>query len=556
MAPTTSGTLATPMTAAARPAENPTRFGVPDGAEPDALLAVLDDRQALEREPVQSVRRTVLDTFDWRIHAEGWILERERVGRRSELVLRAIDGDELVRLGGSAVPVFARDLPEGPLRSRLAPVLEMRALTPVAELATHRWVARLVDGEGKTRVRVRVEQNQLVGRARTSKVATPGNDLGSVVTVLPLRGYETDAERVRELLAAQVAVEGGAAEGDAPDPVVAALAALGQAPGWYSSKLKVELDPGLPAAEAYRRILRRLRQTMRDNEAGTLADVDSEFLHDYRVAVRRTRSVLGQAKGVLPADLLAWAIPEWRWLGGVTGPTRDLDVWLLTLPELEVAVPDLLEGGLARLDAHVAGLQRDAHDTLVAELASPHALDVLARWDAWLDAADEPPGPEVGASAAAEPIVGIARARIWKAYRRVRDDGRAIGPASPGPELHELRKDAKKLRYLLECFATLFPADDMKSIVRELKLVQDVLGTFQDCEVQTGTLVGFGEGVLAAAPRGDRAGTARTLMAMGSLVELIEERRLEARAAFAARFERFDSPDNRARYRELFKDAS
>lgn len=539
---------------AARSAEIPTRFGVPDGADPETLLDALGPRQRLEREPVQSVRRTVFDTFDWRIHAEGWVLERERVGRRADLVLRAIDGDELVRLGASAVPVFARDLPDGPLRARLAPVLEMRALAPVAELETHRSLARLVDGEGKTRVRVRVEQNRLAGRGRTSKVATPSSDLGSVVTVLPLRGYEADADRVRELLAAHVAAEGGAA-----DPVVAALAALGQAPGWYSSKLKVELDPGLPSAEAYRRILRRLRQTMRDNEAGVVADLDSEFLHDYRVAVRRTRSVLGQAKAVLPADLLAWAIPEWRWLGGVTGPTRDLDVWLLTLPELEVAVPDLLEGGLARLDAHVAGLQRDAHDALVAELASPHAEEFLARWDGWLDASDssdEPAGSVDGADAAAEPIIGIARARIWKAYRRVRDDGRAIGPDSPGPELHELRKDAKKLRYLLECFATLFPADEMKSIVRELKLVQDVLGTFQDCEVQTGTLVGFGEGVLAAAPRGDRVGTARTLMAMGSLVELIEERRLEARAAFAARFERFDSSDNRARYRDLFKDAS
>ena len=119
-----------------------------------------------------------------------------------------------------------------------------------------------------------------------------------------------------------------------------------------------------------------------------------------------------------------------------------------------------------------------------------------------------------------------------------------------------MRKDAKKLRYLLECYASLFPPEEMKSTVRELKLVQDVLGTFQDCEVQVATLTGFGEGVLRSAGRTDRAATARTLMAMGSLVELIDERRLAARAAFAERFERFDDEANRRRYRQLFREGS
>ncbi len=527
----------------------PARFLVPDGADPEALLDAVAGRQTLAREPSRAVRRTVLDTFDWRVHAEGQVLERERVGRRSVLVLRALDGEEVARLEATDLPVMAADLPAGALRDRLAPVLEMRALVAVAELTTQRSVARLLDREGKTRVRFLVERTRLAGAAGVPR-RLAGVDVGSVLTVLPLRGYGDDAERACEVLGAHLALEGGA-----PDPVIAALAALGHAPGWYSSKLKVALEPDVPAADAYRRILVRLRQTMLDNEEGLAADLDSEFLHDYRVAVRRTRSVLGQAKGILPADVLARGVPDWKWLGAVTSPTRDLDVWLLTLPELEAAVPDLLEGGLARLDQHVAALQREAHATLVAELSSPRCRAFLEWWDGWLDGDEVASADDLPVSAA-DPIIGVARARIWKAYRRVRDDGRAIGPSSPGPELHELRKDAKKLRYLLECFAPLFPADEMKSIVKELKLVQDVLGTFQDCEVQTGTLVGFGEGVLAAAPRGDRVGTARTLMAMGSLVELIEERRLEARAAFADRFERFDAADNRARYRHLFKDAS
>ena len=39
---------------------------------------------------------------------------------------------------------------------------------------------------------------------------------------------------------------------------------------------------------------------MRDNLPGLLDDVDTEFLHDFRVAVRRTRSTLKLGRPVLP----------------------------------------------------------------------------------------------------------------------------------------------------------------------------------------------------------------------------------------------------------------
>ena len=50
-------------------------------------------------------------------------------------------------------------------------------------------------------------------------------------------------------------------------------------------------------------IFSHLLKTMKDNEPGTIADTDSEFLHDFRVAVRRTRAGLSQLKGVLPDKL-------------------------------------------------------------------------------------------------------------------------------------------------------------------------------------------------------------------------------------------------------------
>ena len=67
---------------------------------------------------------------------------------------------------------------------------------------------------------------------------------------------------------------------------------------------------------------------------GTVADIDIEFLHDFRVAVRRSRSAVKLLGDVLPTDLVAWVTPQLKWLGDLTTPSRDLDVLLQELPSL------------------------------------------------------------------------------------------------------------------------------------------------------------------------------------------------------------------------------
>ena len=73
---------------------------------------------------------------------------------------------------------------------------------------------------------------------------------------------------------------------------------------------------------------------MKDNEKGIIDDIDSEFLHDFRVAVRRTRSLLGQIRYVLPKRRVTRFKRDFAWLGEVTGPARDMDVYLLSFNDI------------------------------------------------------------------------------------------------------------------------------------------------------------------------------------------------------------------------------
>ena len=90
----------------------------------------------------------------------------------------------------------------------------------------------------------------------------------------------------------------------------------------------------MPAAAAVAAVLTALLDTLEANVPGTIRDIDTEFLHDLRVAVRRTRSALKLAGDVLPGGWPRRFRPEFKWLGDLTTPTRDLDVYLLGYGEM------------------------------------------------------------------------------------------------------------------------------------------------------------------------------------------------------------------------------
>ena len=157
--------------------------------------------------------------------------------------------------------------------------------------------------------------------------------------------------------------------------------------------------------------------------------------------------------------------------------------------------------------------------------------------------------PATAGSHGGDPLVDVVRRRIRKAQRRLLDHGRAIKPETPADHVHEVRKDAKKLRYLLECFADLFPANDRKAFVKRLKRLQDLLGEHQDADVQAAEL-------RAAANELPPTTPPATFVAIGRLVEQLEETRRRTREGFADRFAEYDSKPTRRLLRAMLDGAA
>ena len=467
----------------------------------DAALIDLEARLRVAHDPPRRAERRYYDTFDGRVHDAGAALVHEN----HQVVLER-DGRHVIAAGERPPKrITAQDAPA------LADILDVRAALPVATVRSQVRVLRVLDGEEKTVVRLRVE--------------SPAG-LSPRLDILPVRGYDKALARVRRLVEEDLGLT------EAPETLVdEAVRAAGGIPGGVSSKLDVALAGSARADEAAAAVLVRLIEIIRANLPGTLEDIDTEFLHDLRVAVRRTRAMQRELQGVFPPAPLAAFRAGFKWLQQVTGPTRDLDVYLIEFDDFRAGLPARsrrdLDPVLALLAAHRATEQR----RMVRALKSDRADALLSGWEQLVHGL----GPKMHGDRpdAARPVADVAVERISKVHKRMVKMGRAIDADSPHEALHDLRKKGKELRYLYEFFGSLFPAKETKAHVKSLKALQDTLGRFQDREVQAEMLRSLREEI-AALEDGPAA-----LMAMGLLVERLEEQQEQARAEFDERFAAF-----------------
>lgn len=503
-------------------------YFIPDPASLSALTQALAKYFSIRMEEEKPQRLTVLETFDWRLFKQGYLLVKN--SRSYELI--AIDSRRCRArqdLDTQRTPRFAWDLPDSPLRDQLSAWIEMRALLPIARITRQRSLCCLLDAQEKTVVRLLLEKS------------TMDNDGPSQFRcrLQEIKGYPKAAKKAKAMLA-KARLE------KAPTAAfIELIVADGQEPAGYSSKVRVPMDREMPAGIAAQRILAHLVGVMQANHNGVLKDIDSEFLHDFRVAVRRSRSLLSQVKQVFSLETTAKLQQHLKWLGQITGPLRDLDVYLLKQAHYSELVTEPLRPGIDRLFEALASRRRYALGKLrraMRDQAFAETMDLLTEFVS-------APLSEQDASAvnAHQTMGSFAQAVIYKRYRKVIKAGRAIDDGSPDEDLHRLRIDCKKLRYLMEFFTPLFPEAAIKTLIKQLKSLQENLGDFNDLSVQQDFLYHY-LGQLSA----QKEDTTLQAAAVGALVMKLHLAHRNLREDFMGVFRHFNAKNNRLRFKNLF----
>lgn len=278
-------------------------------------------------------------------------------------------------------------------------------------------------------------------------------------------------------------------------------------------------------------------------EAERTSRPDADGVHRMRVAIRRARSALRVFRSVLPEEIETRFGDELKWLAAVLGESRDLDVYRELYLDYRAALAREDAAALAPYEDHLEAESARAAAALTEALAG----DRYARLVDAMAGALSPPAASDGSDGAGASVFGFdaahgasgelanatirdaGRELIRAARKRILKRGRRVGRSPRADELHELRKEGKRFRYVLEFFAPFFDSDigeARKSAVR----LQDVLGAHQDAIAANARLRGYAE---ATASRGE-------LLALGQLLAAQTRSADKARKRFRKTWRDFD----------------
>lgn len=238
--------------------------------------------------------------------------------------------------------------------------------------------------------------------------------------------------------------------------------------------LKVRLDDRLDVALI--KILTVEFRWLQEQFPGTIADSDPEFVHQARVAIRRMRSVLSLFPDALQVDTVTFFQENMKWLGGLFGKVRDLDVFTINLTLYGEKIENFPDAMRISLEDLVRKQRRVPLNALAEALKSDRCRVFERRMSEFLgepckDCPELPMGMKT--------IKDIAQRAITEKFEVVAAQGKKTLAGPELAEFHCLRIFMKRLRYTLEFLSPPF-GGAFDEIIRRTVGIQDNLGQLQD----------------------------------------------------------------------------
>jgi adenylate cyclase len=226
------------------------------------------------------------------------------------------------------------------------------------------------------------------------------------------------------------------------------------------------------SAEAFRVLVSQGMQLWQANLLGTLTSQDQEFVHQFRVSLRRLNSLIKVFKPALPDRYQEQWTKRLKELSQITGDARDLDVMRsgIVEPMLQSDDPQILSRAKAALTVLDVAKQEAVEQ--LEQLQYGGSVLLFARDLQDLDTDDFPKNlPRF----AEKQLAGLHR----NAIKRLTKTLKAPTPA----RAHRFRIALKHLRYSCEFFAPLFDNDEMVEYAQAVAGLQDAFGFINDFHV-------------------------------------------------------------------------
>ncbi|WP_457607917.1 CHAD domain-containing protein [Nitratifractor sp.] len=265
------------------------------------------------------------------------------------------------------------------------------------------------------------------------------------------------------------------------EPLRKILARIDRRESFLKASVSVELRPWESGRHSLRALIHSILRSIQANREAILSgDRDPERLHQLRVAMRKLLALLGETKPLFEPDWIVQRRESLRALMTKTGKKRDLDVYLSRIDDYLEIVGPCYRDGIERLKSWLESRARESEVELKAFLRSEafekerKILETFSR-DARTDGLSEE---------AVGPIFLPVKKALKRRYRKLLEKGTKLEKGSPPEAYHRVRIEVKKLRYLMEFFASVLEEEPFRLMLKRLKEIQTVLGDYQDLETQ------------------------------------------------------------------------
>jgi len=425
---------------------------------------------------------------------------------------------------------FARDFKEPRINKNLKTLIKVRALIPL-----------LTAAENNAWYNIRNQDKKIICRLNVISLKdTDTSGQADWLLLFSLRGYEEETKEIEQLFSKIC------------KPVDSEKIYAEAFEYFEINKKFMQLKPGIklngtrPAEPEVRRLFGEWLRVILVNKPFISEDIDTEFLHNFRVNLRRTRSILSLLSGVIGKDNIRTYKNVLASIFRETNHMRDLDVYLLAENSYYALLPAELKNDLKPFSTQLKRERSRELKRIQRYLSSPEFHGKIDLWKQFLTPNENNPwGPEAGF-----PLRKVISSIISKRFIKIMKLGKDINISTPVKKIHRLRIESKKLRYIIEGFRDLYPEKEMNRLIRNFKKMQDNLGQFNDYAIQA-------EFVLDVIRHHKKKKTIPIpgyLAALGSLTGTLNQLSYNTRTQIEGDFKTFNSKENIQSFNNLFGD--
>ena len=235
-----------------------------------------------------------------------------------------------------------------------------------------------------------------------------------------------------------------------------------------SPNLELNFPSYIDAYDGFRVLFYQIYLSILHHKKQYLETNDPHNLHQFRVGLRKTRSLLQISKNLYNKEILKTILKGLKTTAKQTNAQRDFDVFIEYLESVE---------GSEEVVKSLNFVSQNQISDIDSFLNSKETKDFFMDYEAFLN-----------------DINGFYKENSYEMKKFValciRSEIIAIEKAlfklnseSHNDEFHEVRIDLKRLRYLLESFSHMFDISSMESLVKRLKFMQELFGNLQDRDV-------------------------------------------------------------------------